>query len=313
MELSSTSVALVRCGDYREETLAEAFERLVAASCPSLQLHGARVLLKPNLITARRGLLACTEGRFVLAAARWLQAKGCAVAVGDSPAFGTVEGILYSMGIAADLRRSGVRLVDFGRTRQSTLPTGVKVGLAAEALDCDLLVNLPRVKAHAQMRLTLAVKNYFGCVGGMRKPLWHMVHGGKGGRFAEHLIALLAVLPDGFTLVDGITAMHRTGPTGGEPFALNLAACSRNPVALDRALLEVLGITVADAPLQQASLRAGIVGADIRQLTFPLLRPENLRVDNFAVPELLMPVRFNPSRFCYNSCRRVLIRMGLLS
>lgn len=307
MDISSVTVALVKCQEYREQSLLSAFARMWSACAPRMRLHGARVLLKPNLITARRGLLACTEGRFILAAARWFLAQGCRVAVGDSPAFGTVQGILGSMGILAELRQAGVKIADFGRTRAITLPSGLQVGLATEALDCDLLINLPRVKAHAQMRVTLAVKNYFGCVGGMRKPLWHMVHGGTDGRFAGHLAELLTVLPDSITLVDGITAMHRTGPTGGEPFALGLTACSLNPVALDQALLAVLGLETKDSPLLQACYQAGMTSGSLH---FPLLAPADLRVEDFTVPSELMPVRFNPLRFVHSSIRRALIRLG---
>lgn len=303
----------MRCADYHEQALLQAFDRMWAACTPSLNLRGTQVLLKPNLITARRGLLACTEGRFILAAAQWFLDQGSRVAVGDSPAFGTAEAVLGSMGVAVTLREKGVRIAEFGRTRPVTLPSGLQVGLAAEALDCDLLVNLPRVKAHAQMRLTLAVKNYFGCVGGIRKPLWHMVHGGKEGRFAELLAELLTVLPGGLTLVDGITAMDRTGPTGGDPFPLCLAACATNPVAVDRALHEVIGVAPEKSPLLQACRRAGMAGSESGQLHFPLLTPVDLRAEGFVVPPLLMPVRFNPLRFCKNSVRRFLIRLGALS
>lgn len=313
MEIRSTAVVLTRCGDYHEQTLLQAFDRMWAACAPSLSLRGTQVLLKPNLITDRRGLLACTEGRFILAAARWFLDHGSRVAVGDSPAFGTAEAVLGRLGIADALRKKGVRIVDFGRTRQVALPSSLQVGLATEALDCDLLVNLPRVKAHAQMRVTLAVKNYFGCVGGMRKPLWHMVHGGRQGRFVDHLAELLTVLPDGITLVDGITAMHRTGPTGGEPFSLGLSACSLNPVAVDRALLEVIGLAPEDCPLLQACRRAGFTGSGPGTLSFPLLAPSDLRTEGFIVPPVLSPVRFNPLRFVKNSARRLLIRLGALS
>ena len=63
MDCRSNSVALTRCADYHAQTLLQAYDRLWAACAPSLNLRGAQVLLKPNLITARRGLLACKEGR----------------------------------------------------------------------------------------------------------------------------------------------------------------------------------------------------------------------------------------------------------
>ncbi|MHB8810945.1 MAG: DUF362 domain-containing protein [Desulfobulbaceae bacterium] len=313
MEIGSTAVALTRCGDYREQTLHQSFDRMWAACAPPLNLRGTQVLLKPNLITDRRGLLACTEGRFILAAAQWFLDHGSRVAVGDSPAFGTAAAVLRGLGIADALRTKGVRVADFGRTRPVALASGLQVGMAIEALDCDLLVNLPRVKAHAQMRLTVAVKNYFGCVGGMRKPLWHMVHGGTPGRFADHLVELLAVLPKGITMVDGITAMHRTGPTGGKPYPLGLSACSVNPVALDRALLEVLGVDPEDSPLFEACRRANLDFSESGHLHFPLLTPADLRVEGFIVPPVLVPVRFNPLRFSKNSVRRLLIRLGAIS
>ncbi|MFZ5797774.1 MAG: DUF362 domain-containing protein [Desulfobulbus sp.] len=313
MRISSTTVALARCADYREPALLDVIDRMWVACAPSFSLRGTQVLLKPNLITARRGLLACTEGRFILAAAKWHLDQGSRVTVGDSPAFGTVESILEQLGIGRQLRDMGVRITDFRQTRQVALPSGLRVGVACEALDCDHLVNLPRVKAHVQMRVTLAVKNYFGCVGGMRKPLWHMVHGGRQGRFADHLVELLDVLPGGITLLDGITAMHRTGPTGGEPFPLGVAACSENPVALDLALLEVLGVGLEASPLFAACRRRGLAGSEPESLKYPLASPADLQTAGFVVPPDLVSIRFNPLRFVKNSLRRLLIRMGFLS
>ena len=140
------------------------------------------------------GFLACTEGKFILTAAKWFLEQGGHVSIGDSPAFGTTTSVLRKLGIIDDLRALGVGVTNFNKVRQVALPSGLKVGMASDAFDCELLVNMPRVKAHAQLRVSLAVKNLFGCVAGMRKPLWHMVHGGCDGRFAEYLVELMAVL-----------------------------------------------------------------------------------------------------------------------
>ncbi|MCL7489679.1 MAG: DUF362 domain-containing protein [Desulfobulbaceae bacterium] len=313
MDLSSNRVLLAKSPAYREIDLLNCFDRLLIPALPPSVLNASQVLLKPNLISARMGKLPCTEGKFILAAAKWFLEHNARVSVGDSPAFGTAESVLRKIGIDDELRRLSVSIADFSRVRTVTLPSGLRAGMAAAALDCDLLVNVPRVKAHAQFRVTLGVKNLFGCLVGMRKPLWHMVHGGSKGGFADHLVEFLTVLPSGVTLVDGITTMHRTGPMGGQSFPLGIAACSSNPVAVDRALLAVLGIEPEMSPLMQSCSAMGVNGTELAGLEFPLLRPADLAVDSFVVPGALHPVRFRPSRFILGTLRRALLKLGPLS
>lgn len=310
MDLTSKDVFLEKCPDYGEQFLSDCCNRILGACISSSRLNSSQVLLKPNLISARRGILPCTEGRFILAAAKWFLDHNARVSIGDSPAFGTCTSVLEKIGITDALRRLPVSITDFTRVRSVTLPSGLCVGMAVDALDCDLLVNMPRVKAHAQLRVTLAVKNLFGCVVGMRKPLWHMVHGGKNGGFSDHLVDLLSVLPNGITLVDGVTAMHRTGPMGGQAFPLGIVGCSTNPVAMDRALLAVLGLEPVMSPLMQSCMQKGLNGTRLAALYFPFFSPADVAVDCFAVPRALHPVRFNLFKFVRGSLRRLLHALG---
>lgn len=307
MQLDTASPALLRQHTYESPQLDQAVDTLLSSSCADISLRTSRVLLKPNLITATNGTLACTDRRLIAAAARWFIERGARVRVGDSPSFGSARSVLAAIGALPSLHALGVAVVEFRRTRDVVLPTGKRAALATAALECDLLVNLPKVKAHAQMGVTLAVKNYFGCLAGLQKPWWHMVHGGAQGMFSELLVELLAVLPSGISLVDGIVAMHRTGPVHGDPFSLGLLACGSNPVALDTALLTVLGVDPARSPLWLAARRNGIRGTALADLSFPLLTPAECRSSGFLIPEVLSPVRFNPFRFLKNSLKRLLL------
>lgn len=308
MDLVSTKVGIVKCPYYSHEILAESLQKLAGVCRADINLRSARVVVKPNLISARRSSLACTEGRFILAAARLFMNHGARVVVGDSPAFGTTRAVLDKIGVLHSLQKMAVPIADFTRVKPVKLPSGLTTGLAAEALDCDLLVNLPRVKAHAQLRVTLAVKNYFGCVAGLRKPCWHMKHGGTAGAFRHHLVELLSVLPQSITFVDGITAMHRSGPISGEPFNLGIVACSANPVSADRALLEIIGLEPHASPLMLACIDAGIVGVDLSELSFPILAPRDVKADSFEVPPELSPIRFSPFRFLKNNIKRIILQ-----
>lgn len=307
MQLDSPIVALARCSDYSPDSLDVCVDQLISAVGRPERLAGLQVMLKPNLISAKHGDLPCTEAAFILIVARWFVDNGAKVTIGDSPAFGSATSVLTRLGVLKDLQSLGVAVSDFDATRKLTLSSGVSATVAVDALDCDLLVNLPRVKAHAQMRVTMAVKNCFGCLAGLYKPGWHMIHGGPSGRFADLLVELLAVLPESLSLVDGIRTMHVSGPMDGRAYPLGLVAAGFSPVAVDTALLSVLGVLPERSPLQQASVRTGIPGARLENLSFPLSGPDELRVDDFLVPECLNPVRFNPFSFLYSSVRRKLI------
>ncbi len=309
MHLNGTAVALSAQSSYEKMVLNTAIDALLAPVRPG-NLRGQQILLKPNLITARNGRLACTDGRFIAAVARWFLDMGARVTVGDSPSFGSARSVLRAIGVLPELERLAVSTVEFRHVTEMMLPCGQRAALATAALECDLLVNLPKVKAHSQMRLTLAVKNLFGCLVGFHKPWWHMVHGGADGRFADLLVDLLKVLPPGCTVVDGIVAMHETGPIHGEPHPLGILAAGVNPVAVDTALLAVLGVDPRLVPLWCAADRAAIAGTRMEDLVFPLSQPGSLVVQPaFAVPETLTPVRFNPLRFGKNAIKRWMLRL----
>ncbi len=270
-------------------------------------MAGLRVMVKPNLISAKKGPLACTEAEFTLAVSRWFIDNGAQVIIGDSPAFGSATSVLTRLGVVEDIRFLGVEISDFSSSRKLSLASGVEADMAVDALDCDLLVNLPRVKAHAQMRVTLAVKNFFGCLTGLQKPWWHMVHGGDSGRFSDLLVELLSVLPESMTLVDGIRAMHVTGPINGKPYPLQIIAAGTNPVAVDAALLSILGVSAERSSLHRAAIHAQIAGTSSEYLSFPLATASEMQVNDFLVPERLSPIRFNPFVFLRSSLLRKLM------
>ena len=177
--------------------------------------------------------------------------------------------------------------------------------MARAALESDVIFSLPRVKAHSQMRLTLAVKNLFGCVCGLRKALIHTRQGQDPDFFADCIAALWAGLPPVAAVADGLTAMHVTGPSRGRPFPLGLLGASPSAVALDEALCAVLGLPLSGTPLGAALERreaAGCRRAGWRP-DYVLARPEDFDGTGFIVPDELMHTSFRPWRL-FKSCLR---------
>ncbi len=299
-------VCLDRCNSYAVETLKPMLhDQLDILGLPA-DLSVKKVMLKPNLISAAAPALACTNPYFVTAVAVCLLSRGAKVLIGDSPAFGTAALVLKRHGFTAALSGLAVEYVPFQTRLVKKLSCGVDVGVAAEALDCDYFVNLPRIKAHDQMGVTMAVKNVFGIVLGARKAWLHMRHGESRQFFAKMILDLQQLLPPTVVLADGIEVMNKRGPMKGSSLLLGCLAASRSGVALDRAMLEVLEIDEKNIPLATAALKQQREGASLVDLDFPHLVPADFEGSGFRTPATLIPIRFQPFRYLRSSLKRML-------
>ena len=174
-------VALLACPDYAAPRLRQAVFQALESAGPRVGV-GLRVLVKPNLLTARP--LACAAPEVTAAACAWLLERGARVEVADSPGFGRADAVARKIGLEAALRPLKLKVRALDRPVPVRLPLpeapegrGARFMVARRALECDLILSVPRVKAHSQMLLTLAVKNCFGCVSGLRKALVHTCEG----------------------------------------------------------------------------------------------------------------------------------------
>ncbi len=271
---------------------------------------GTRVLVKPNLVTPKNPSLACTRPEIVRAACLYLLDCRAVVTVGDSPAFGTCRIAARTAGLTKALADLPVVIADFSRARRIPLSFGGKAAVAVQALDADTILNIPRLKAHNQMGVTLAVKNLFGCVTGFRKSLAHQLYGEKENKFERLIIEVMTCLPETFSLLDGITAMHKSGPTGGEPYDLGMLAAAKSAPALDTAVYATLGLDDAAIPLWRELRRTGVPGADPDDIGYPLLRPEHFPGQGFIAPQTLSDVAFHPARFVRGRIKSLLTRFG---
>jgi uncharacterized protein (DUF362 family) len=263
------------------------------------------VLVKPNLISSRNARLSCTHPAIVAATARYFLDRNCSVVVGDSPAFGSARSVGRASGLTRLLDELGLDLVTLAHPVPITFGP-FTVGISTTALNAALIVNLPKLKAHSQMRVSGGVKNLFGTVSGFRKPLVHFRHGDRQGRFAAFFVHLMQALPETISLMDGITAMHETGPTFGKPFAGRMLGASRDTVALDTAVYGLLGLKPADVPIWRECVCLGIEGAFPEMAHYPLDVPNAFHFEGFAVPGELQPEVFGPRRLVRSLIKRLL-------
>lgn len=307
-DFPSKDVILLKCKEYVRSELVSHIDTIGEFLGVANAIRGKIVLLKPNLISSRAPFVACTHAEFVAAAASWFIEQGAKVRLGDSPAFGSVEAVCERQGITLALKGMGVEIVKFSTPVVKKLECGTAVAISKEALECDLLVGLPKLKAHNQMLVTMAVKNLFGTIVGARKAMLHMTKGSTHDTFARVVLGLQPLFPRQVHLIDGIEVMSGSGPMDGIGIKLDLIGGAISPVALDTALMQVLGLDLWRSPLWRVAVAAGVVGSDPETLRYPFFRPEDFSPKDFVTPSGLNPIRFNPLRFLKGMVKRVIVK-----
>jgi uncharacterized protein (DUF362 family) len=301
--MQSVYVSLTRQDDYASPGLRNACSKLLEAAEANITF-GAKVLVKPNLVSASKGPLACSEPALVAALCGLLLDSGAKVVVADSPAFGSGAGVAEKCGLAEALRPLGLQVGSLGNPVPLGLSSGGRIGISQDALETDLILNVPRLKAHCQLYVTASVKNLFGCVAGIRKALAHSRFGEKGDTFESMILDVMQALPPTLTILDAVRAMHKSGPINGEPYHLGMLGAARQPVAMDTAVYTILGLQPAEVPLWQAAQKRKLLGSSPEHLHFPMLGPEDFKAEGFLLPEKLDPVSFNPYRIARGAVRR---------
>ena len=289
-ETMAPSVSITKCSTYGTDEVESAVGRAVelAGGMGRFVKKGERILLKPNLLSAKPSEKAVTTHPEVVRAVIGLVRRaGATPVVGDSPGLGSALKVARRCGVLDVCVQTNTPLVDLKTLVIVENPGGhtfKRLEIAREALEFDGIINIPKVKTHAQMYLTLGVKNLFGCVPGKRKPQWHLSAGVDGLQFASMLLDLAAFLSPRLTIADGIVDMEGNGPGSGDPRELNLVFCSADCLAMDAVIAGVLGADPQKAPVLRAALSRGLTSASAGDITVTGEDIEGVRVSDFRFP-----------------------------
>lgn len=217
-------------------------------------VRGKRVLLKPNLVEPDRSApQMTTHPAMVLAAAEVFRKLGAEVSVGEGPGHvRDTEMALFESGMDeaisgerlpfVDLNYSDVRCVRNGgglsKLKEFSFPIAVT--------EADLLVSMPKLKAHHWMGVTASMKNLYGTLPGViygwPKNVLHYAG------IPQTVVDIHASLPRTIAIVDAILCMEGDGPILGTPKPLGVVAVSLSPTACDATLARIAGFDPAKVP-----------------------------------------------------------------
>ncbi len=295
-------VALVGCPSYDPKCLKSAIVKGLEpfGDIDALVKRGDTVLLKPNLLSAKKPEEAVTTHPALVASVVELVLEcGGKVLIGDSPGVGSFERVARRTGMRALCSRYGIELIDFddsGAAPADGQSIYKRLKIARAVLESDSIINLPKIKTHAQMVLTLGVKNLFGCIVGRQKAQWHFNAGNNRLFFARLLCEVYEAVRPGITISDGVIGMEGNGPGAGSPRFLGLIGCATDAIAHDTVFSSLLGLKAEQLPVVRASMEndGGNTSLDAIDLISDKSLSE-LTLDDFEFPATI-DVMFNLPR-----------------
>lgn len=197
--------------------------------------RSARILLKPNFNSNFNALTGnTTDLRLLAAVIEYLQKHGYSnIIIAEGPNSGFVrEEISVIERLKADglAAHYGLEMVDLNAWQQSVdvpLENGVLVQVADLLAYADFVVNMPKLKTHFEVGMSVCLKNLIGaCIGRENKKKIH-------GSLAKNIIHLNEVIKPHLHIVDGLFAMEGNGPSRGTPVNYGKVIIGTNPFQLD--------------------------------------------------------------------------------
>jgi len=244
-------VFIAGCNDYGQEQVSAAVERLLDGfgGASAILNGGKKVLVKPNLIMPRKPEDAATTHPAVIQAVCSAFVKaGADVSVIDStggPHTKMILRMLYGKtGMKEAAEKSGAKVSFNTKSKKVTYPEGrimQEFSLLTPVLDADLVISVAKVKTHGFQSMTGCVKNLFGCIPGMGKPLLHRKYS-KREDFAGMLVDICDYIKPGFNILDGVYGMEGAGPTAGNPKYMGAVIGGVSPYAIDLAQCHLMGL-----------------------------------------------------------------------
>jgi uncharacterized protein (DUF362 family) len=281
--MPTSAVSIVR--KVEEESLQDTIRRAVdmIGGFPKFVKRGNTVLVKPNLVGGEPVPGTMTDVRVVKAVCDLAHEAGASrVIVGDSCHVGgdTTE-YARNMTYLDILEGTPYEFIDLKKIKTKTVEIrGAVIDKlrVSEILDeIDVVINVPVMKTHMHVKVTLATKNIKGLIHDTSKRKMH--EAGIG----DAIVDMARIFRGDLNIIDGIVGSEGRAPSWGVPKPMGLIFAGADPIALDVVCSEVMCIDSKEIEYLQKAGQEGVGVADLSQIEVLGEKIEDVR-DRFEPP-----------------------------
>jgi uncharacterized protein (DUF362 family) len=253
-------------------------EQLVKASLAALGgmgkfiSRGDVVVIKPNIAWDRTPEQAGNTNPEVVAAVVRLcfDAGAKKVKVFDRPVNDPRRCYVQSgIGPAAGALGADVEFVDERKFKEMAINGEALKSwpLYSEVFEADKVINIPIAKHHSRAKLTMAMKNWMGVMGGTRSQIHQ--------RLEESLVDLSRVIKPTLTILDAVRVLTANGPQGGslaDVKKLDTLVAGVDPVAIDSFGATLFGMKGSDLGYVVLGHKQGLGQMDLNKLRIQTIK-----------------------------------------
>ncbi|MGI5924492.1 MAG: DUF362 domain-containing protein [Lentisphaeria bacterium] len=286
-DTSTTTVSIIPLDSYDDPALVLAALReglRPFGGMAGIVQPGQRVLLKPNLVAPSKPQLAVTTHPEILRAViRLVKEAGGIVGVGDGPGVGDTRSAAKGSGLLDVIKDEGAELRDFSDTHtfyNEHNRLAKRIDLTSHLLDSDVLITLPKLKTHAQMAYTGALKNQFGLIPGSAKGQFHFRFQNRD-HLADLMVDINRTAKPALAVMDAVIGMEGPGPSGGTPRKIGALVVGTDLTAVDVVCCALIGLSSHSVPITNAARRADYGVCDLERITIHGAGIESMRVPDF--------------------------------
>ncbi len=318
----STKVSIVDVSDYDSIPIAVTQAiKLIDNSFTFNFLNSNKILLKPNLLRSNED--ACTQVSFVEGVISYLKNIGVSldnVYIGDSP--GQINkfasDVAKDIGLFEICEQNNIHFVDFEKDPPiiESIYDSSRIKdyrVAKVVYDCDILINLPRLKTHIEATITGAIKNYWGIIPGGLKAKYHL-YGKNAQQFGEVLADNFSWVrnnkPNRLTIYDLHKIMEGSkGPAAGNITNWDLILAGTDELALDIVALEIGKYKAKNVPHLKNAMERNLGVNDLKDIEIVGMSLEEAKrkVPKFNVPgnRLSRFISYMATRTAYKFIKKI--------
>ena len=230
---------------------------------------GQSVILKPNYTgnvpEDSGGVTSCAVLESVIRLVQEAGAGTVTILEGcGTIALGTRK-IYENLGVDRLAGRYGVRLLDANLQdmcvrRDRRFRELSEVSVAEQVYDGSLIINIPVLKTHPLVDVTVAMKNMNGLLSPYDKRHFHDLN------LRRAIVDYHMVLPPYLTIVDGLIGMEGMGPVEGMPVPMGIIIAGGNPVAVDAVAARIMGFDPEEIVYLREASDAGLGPVSEREI-----------------------------------------------